>query len=66
MRQETPILWCLSTVLGPSALPRDCEPTLQQMKEVAICKHTSFFFLDVSHGDIRRLEVCLFDYNFLR
>lgn len=24
-----------------------------------------FFFLDVSHGDIRRLEVCLFDYIFL-
>lgn len=26
---------------------------------------TYIFFLDVSHGDIRRLGVCLFDYNFL-
>lgn len=25
----------------------------------------TFIFLDVSHGDIRRLGVCLFDYNFL-
>lgn len=51
-QKQTNILQCHGTVNGPSALSWENVPMLQQMGEVAICKHT--FFLDVSHGDIWR------------